>query len=187
MPSSSLIQRFCDAARLVGAEIHEVTDVTAAAECIAKRAAGPILLPPFASGLRLGLGEALRQAGARVIEGDLRPSAPSSPAGVTGANFAIAETGTVVLESTSEAVRLASTLPERHFVLLDPRKVVDDGDAAIPHLRTFHQRQERNYLAYITGPSRTADIERVLTIGVHGPRELHILLLEGLSADFLEM
>src|SRR5690606_27604636 len=97
----------------------------------------------------------------------------AAAAGVTGANFALADTGSVVLESTDEAIRLATTLPERHFVLLDPRKILPDGLAAAPILRRFHQHSERNFLAYITGPSRTADIERVLTIGVHGPRELH--------------
>jgi len=122
-----------------------------------------------------------------VIEGDLRPHAAAAAAGVTGANFALADTGSVVLESTAEAVRLATTLPERHFVLLDPAKILPDGPAAVPYLRRFRDASPRHFLAYISGPSRTADIERVLTIGVHGPRELHILLLAGLSDDFLEL
>jgi L-lactate dehydrogenase complex protein LldG len=107
-------------------------------------------------------------------------------AGVTGANFALADTGTVVLDSTEEPLRLASTFPERHFVLLDPRKILPDGLAAVGLLRALHRRRSPDFIAFITGPSRTADIERVLTIGVHGPRELHILLLEGLSDDPLE-
>ena len=103
-----------------------------------------------------------------------------------GANFGFAATGTVVLESTDEAIRLATTLPEKHFVLLDLGKILENQDAAIPLVRTFHQQLPQAYLAYITGPSRTADIERVLTIGVHGPAELHILLLAGLSDDLME-
>ncbi len=54
-------------------------------------------------------------------------------------------------------------------------------------MRQMHERSPRNYVAYITGPSRTADIERVLTIGVHGPKELYILMVPGLSDDFMEM
>jgi L-lactate dehydrogenase complex protein LldG len=121
-----------------------------------------------------------------VIDGELRSRAARAAAGLSGANFAIAATGTVVLESTAEAIRLATTLPAKHFVLLDPAKIVTDSSAAVPVLRQLHDRLPQAYLAYITGPSRTADIERVLTIGVHGPKELHILLCEGVSDDFLE-
>ena len=121
------------------------------------------------------------------MENDLRQGAAKAAVGLTGANFAFAATGTVVLESTSEDIRLATTLPEHHVVLLDPAKILEDDLAAVPYLRTFHQNSPRNYLAYITGPSRTADIERVLTIGVHGPKQLHILLFSGLSDNPLEM
>jgi L-lactate dehydrogenase complex protein LldG len=121
-----------------------------------------------------------------VVDRDFRRHAAAASAGLTGANFAIAATGTVVLESTDEALRLATTLPPVHFVLLDPRKIVADSTAAVPLLRRFHERLPQAFLAYITGPSRTADIERVLTIGVHGPKELHVLLCEGMSDDFME-
>ncbi len=150
------------------------------------RVRGPLLLPPCASLQRLDLNQRLREAGARVVAADFRCHAPAAAAGLTGANFAIAATGTVVLESTAEPLRLATTLPPVHFVLLDPRKIVADSSAAVPLLRRFHEQLPQTYLAYITGPSRTADIERVLTIGVHGPKELHILLYEGVSDDFME-
>lgn len=178
---------FTVAARKVGAEVVPFTSAEAAAAYIREKAGGAVLLPPSPALARFGLAAALRAAGCEVIEDNFRRAAPTAAAGVTGACFALADTGTVVLESTAEAVRLSTTLPERHFVLLDPRKVLPDGEAAVPQLRQLHRQRPRSFHAYITGPSRTADIERVLTIGVHGPRELHVLLVEGLSDDLAEM
>jgi L-lactate dehydrogenase complex protein LldG len=187
MQQERLITTFSDAARAVGAEVANVADVDAVVDYVKQLADGPVMVPDFASAKRLDLNAALKTAGIALVENDLRQSAATAAVGVTGANFAFAATGTVVLESTSEDIRLATTLPEHHVVLLDPAKILEDDLAAVPHLRTFHQNSPRNYLAYITGPSRTADIERVLTIGVHGPKQLHILLFSGLSDDPLEM
>jgi L-lactate dehydrogenase complex protein LldG len=181
------VEKFVEVARKVGAQVTTVSTADEAMTYIRDRVQGPVVLPPFASGIRLELGKRLREAGCEIAEQELRQVAPLADAGVTGANFALADTGSVVLESTDEAVRLATTLPERHFVLLDPAKILPDGFAAVPYLRRFRKKSPRHFLAYISGPSRTADIERVLTIGVHGPKELHILLMEGLSSDFMEL
>jgi L-lactate dehydrogenase complex protein LldG len=178
---------FSEAARAVGAAVAVAADVEAVVGYIKALATDPILLPSFASAKRIELAAALEVAGVALVQKDLRQVAATASVGVTGANFAFAATGTVVLESTAEDIRLATTLPEHHVVLLDPAKILEDDLAAVPYLRAFHQNSPRNYLAYITGPSRTADIERVLTIGVHGPKQLHILLLSGLSNDPLEM
>jgi L-lactate dehydrogenase complex protein LldG len=178
---------FSEMARRVGAEVLTISDIAEAIAYIGARAGGSILLPPSRALARSGFAEALRGAGCEVCTDDFHRLAPSAAAGVTAANFAFADTGTIVLDSTEESVRLATTLPERHFVLLDPRKILPDSLAAVPYLRQLRASSPRHFLAYITGPSRTADIERVLTIGVHGPRELHVLLLAGLSEDFLEL
>jgi len=181
------VATFTAAAEAVGADVRRVADVQEAAAVIAALASGPVLLPSFPSGERLGLAEALQKAGCAAVTEAFRQRAATAAVGVSGANFALAATGTLVLESTPEPVRLATTLPELHVALLDPRKIIADDLAAVPVLRSFHQRQPRNFLAYVTGPSRTADIERVLTIGVHGPKRLVILLLDGLSDNPLEM
>lgn len=186
MPNKTNIDRFTTAATTVGATVTTIQSAAEAATYMAEQVEGEIILPPSSSLERLGLAEELVKLDVGLIRDEFRARGAQAAAGVTGANFAIAETGSVVLESTPEATRLASTLPEKHFVLLDPTKIIADGFDAVPLLRRFHQEQPRNFLAYLTGPSRTADIERVLTIGVHGPRELHILLLEGLSDDPLE-
>ncbi len=180
------IDQFCRAAETAGAVLCEGENLAAAIAFIAEHAQGGVLLPASVSCERAQLREQLQAAGLD-LPAVGRPEAAGVAAGVTSACFGIADTGTLVLESTPEDVRLASTLPPRHFVLLDRSKIVADGLAAVEPLRCLHQQQPRNYLAYITGPSRTADIERVLTIGVHGPKQLYILLLDNWSSDLLEM
>ncbi len=182
-----MLNQFVEALKKVGGQVAEVATAREAAAYIAARADGAVLLPPQSSLERAGLAAALEAEGVTVVKDSWREHAPTAGAGVTGVNFALADTGSLVLDSTAESLRLTTTLPERHFALLDPCKILTDSLAAIPYLRGFHERAPRNYLAYITGPSRTADIERVLTIGVHGPRELHVLLLSGLSDDFYEL
>ena len=96
--------------------------------------------------------------------------------GLTMAVAGIAETGTVVVRSINEEVRLASMIAEIHIAVLPARAIVADSYALEPQLvQWMHQP---DYTAFVTGPSRTADIERVLALGVHGPLELHILILE---------
>jgi L-lactate dehydrogenase complex protein LldG len=182
-----MLKQFKEALGKVGGQAVEVTNVAEAVAYIAARTTGKVLLPAQPSLDRVSLGTQLETAGIQLIRNAWREQASSAAAGVTGANFALADTGTLVLDSTAEALRLTTTLPEQHFALLDPGKIIADSMAAVPYLRGFHDRLPRNYLAYITGPSRTADIERVLTIGAHGPRELHVLLMNGLSGDFYEL
>ncbi len=187
MSTNQLVDQFSEAAINVGAEVISVDSVAAAADYIAGKVAGFLLVPSFSSGARFKLKAALKKAGVSIVVDKFRSAAAAAEGGLTGVNFAIADTGTLVLESTDEDIRLATTLPPKQFALLDPEKIVADGLEAVKPLRQLHQRDSRNYIAYITGPSRTADIERVLTIGVHGPKELFILLVPGISADFMEM
>ncbi len=185
--STELKKKFVAAAELVGAQVVDCKSLKQAIEYLAEQIDGPLLCPTFASGKRIKLVDKLSKAGVELITDDFRQQAPHAKAGMTGVNFAMADTGSLALESTAEDIRLATTLPEVHFALLDPLKIFTDSLAAVEPLRQLHLRDPRNYIAYITGPSRTADIERVLTIGVHGPKELHILLVPKLSSDPLEM
>lgn len=97
--------------------------------------------------------------------------------GFTMADIGIAETGTLVINCPGEELRLATMLCEYHICVLPRSKIMQDAFAADQQLQA-HMRKTPNYTAFITGASRTADIERVLALGVHGPLELHILLLE---------
>ncbi len=185
--TTELKKSFVAAAQVVGAEVIDCKNLQEAVAYLAEQVDGPLLCPSFASGERAGLAEKLVAAGVTLVAEDFRQQAPHAKWGVTGVNFAMADTGSLALESTAEDIRLATTLPEIHFALLDPEKILADSLDAVEPMRQLHQRDPRNYIAYITGPSRTADIERVLTIGVHGPKQLHILLVPKLSSDPLEM
>jgi L-lactate dehydrogenase complex protein LldG len=94
-------------------------------------------------------------------------------AGVTTAQWGVAETGTLVLESARERSRLASLVPPVHVALLSTRCICASlGDALARVDVASHS------ITLITGPSRTSDIELTLVVGVHGPQTVHVLLLE---------
>jgi L-lactate dehydrogenase complex protein LldG len=93
--------------------------------------------------------------------------------GLTAAQWGVAETGTLVLDSASERHRLASLLPPVHIALLRASHVLDNLGELLKTLR----RPLSPAVTFITGPSRTADIELQLVIGVHGPRELHVVVV----------
>jgi len=103
-----------------------------------------------------------------------REQDPSIRAGVTGALCGIAETGSVVLVSGAGQTLTASLLPEIHIVLLKTSRLVSTVADALckPEVRQAAAG------VLITGPSRTGDIEMSHTIGVHGPGELHVFLID---------
>lgn len=117
-------------------------------------------------------------AGLQLLAPPFRMHANEIHTSLTPVDWGIAETGTLVLDSTSEDVRIATTLAETHIAILPASKIKPDTAAIENELNTVLKTAAAFYTAFITGASRTADIERVLAIGVHGPQELHILVLE---------
>ncbi|MFW5734524.1 MAG: LutC/YkgG family protein, partial [Oceanidesulfovibrio sp.] len=97
--------------------------------------------------------------------------------GFTICQGAIAETGSLVLDSDKEETRLSTMIAEIHVAVVPADSVVKDSYAMEEKLAQLIGKTP-SYTAFITGPSRTADIERVLALGVHGPLELHVLLLD---------
>ena len=101
--------------------------------------------------------------------------------GITSAQAGIAETGTLVLDSSVERNRLVSLVPPVHIAILDASKIfLTLGET----LAALHNGSELSpAITFITGPSRTADIELTLTLGVHGPQELYVIINEGASPE----
>ena len=94
--------------------------------------------------------------------------------GISQVDWAIAGTGTLVQDATGVDKRLVSTLPPIHLALVGTERILEDMGSVLERLRP----DQLNYISFITGPSRTADIERVLTIGVHGPGRLIIVVVD---------
>jgi len=103
-----------------------------------------------------------------------RAAAASAKVGISQLDWAIAGTGTLVQDATAVEKRLVSTLPPIHLAVLGTERILADFSSVLQRL----QPEQINYIAFITGPSRTADIERVLTIGVHGPERLIVVVVD---------
>jgi L-lactate dehydrogenase complex protein LldG len=99
---------------------------------------------------------------------------------ITGADAAIAESGSIALVSGPGRGRLASLLPPLHIALLSASRIVRSLPEALDLLaRSFGPTffSDRSNVVFVSGPSRTADIELSLTLGVHGPRAVHVVIV----------
>ena len=114
--------------------------------------------------------------GAEVAGDDVAPIVAAST-GVSRALLGVAETGSVLLAPASRRERLVSLLPPQHVVVLDAATLLASLDDALLTMRSV-LAAGTPYVSLVTGPSRTADIERVITVGAHGPRRLHVLVVE---------
>jgi len=119
--------------------------------------------------LPAGILEELKNDGIKIDYG----ADPQIKAGITGINAAVAETGTIVLTSGGGHPSSTSLLPDIHIAVLRE----DDIYKNLPQVFKLQEIQDASSCVLISGPSRTADIEMTLTIGVHGPEELHVYCL----------
>ena len=97
--------------------------------------------------------------------------------GITTAQWAIAETGTLVLESERERHRLASLVPPVHVAIIQASRIRRTMSEVLELIKNPDVGLSRT-VTFITGPSRTSDIELTLAIGVHGPGELHVIVID---------
>ena len=133
--------------------------------------------------------EATVQAIQQHARESLRQKFIEATVGISGANMAIAETGTIVLVTNEGNADLTTTLPPVHIALFGIDKLVATLDDAVAVLRMLPRSGTgqimSSYVNWITGPSRSADIEQSLTIGVHGPREMHCVILDNGREEML--
>lgn len=179
-----LFERYAAAA---GAQVTFAPDTGAAAALIAGMAGGQVKCRVEVCELYPELYRGLLAAGlvVTVSEDTAVPDASRSEiaaalaggVGIVAGKAGVAETGSVLLADDSLAARLLSMLADICVVILPEASIVRDLDA-VGELIAELDRQGHRYLSMVTGPSRTADIERVLTIGVQGPKALHVVVLQ---------
>ncbi|MDH3701636.1 MAG: lactate utilization protein [Alphaproteobacteria bacterium] len=109
------------------------------------------------------------------------PSDGGDEVGLTGAFAAVAETGTLVLRSGPTHPTTLNFLPDTHIVLLRTSQVVGPYEDAWDRLRAAGALPRT--VNFVSGPSRTADIEQTIQLGAHGPRRLHIVLIDDAGGD----
>ncbi|NLP42204.1 MAG: LUD domain-containing protein [Veillonellaceae bacterium] len=106
---------------------------------------------------------------------DIAEHVDTADIGISAVEFGIAETGSVCMDGYAIEHRLVSMLPPLHIVFMNSSYIVPGVNEALEVLSKVFNR---GYISFITGPSRTADIERVLSIGVHGPCRFVIIAVD---------
>lgn len=181
---TDLFSRFQQRLSSAGGESHQVANLAEAVELIAAHPAlisGDMIVPPN-FGLHQQWGAILpllSSRGINIREAGSPASVADAPAGLSGAELALAETGSVLLAENALEARVVGMLTLTHFVLVREGKLVPmlDDAAAILQQLTRAGSDQRHYISFVTGPSRTADIERTLTIGVQGPKVLCVIIV----------
>jgi L-lactate dehydrogenase complex protein LldG len=173
--------RFLDRAGDYGAVVRVVTqeDVTeAVGEACRGKGIARVVVPPDLPAAWLPAGvAAVPDVGLDVRELDEIAGA------ITGCALAIAETGTIVLDSGARQGRRALTLvPDFHLCIVEEAQVVDGVPAAMRRLAD-NLRSERRPVTFVSGPSATSDIELSRVEGVHGPRRLEVVVVQACRGD----
>ncbi|HJV66564.1 MAG TPA: lactate utilization protein [Geomonas sp.] len=179
-----MYEQFKTRAVAVGAEVHRFASRRDAVEFIVTllEKEGLTDLPgSYAVWADQSLLDKAEQLQLRTVDGISfqvnRALAARSRFGISRMEWAVADTGSLVQDQSAPEQRLASSLPDIHLAVVPTSNIVANK---VELFRKINPSTSR-YIAFITGPSRTADIERVLTIGVHGPQRLIIVFVDELE------
>jgi len=175
---ASLVERFQQAVESVAGRCVVVPDETEAAELMqliieqknARRIAvtNSPLVQRVVKRVKLDV---------ELLENVVPPALFDCDIGITSAQWAVAETGTLVLESDKEQHRLASLVPPVHIAIIEADQIRHTLAEVLQALSKHGQDTLSRTVTFVTGPSRTSDIELTLAISVHGPAELYVIVL----------
>jgi L-lactate dehydrogenase complex protein LldG len=189
-----LLDRFLDMAGRGGWNVHRVAGAEAALGCVDSivgeleatqvvRSGQPVFddVPVDTALQWRGIEITPIVHGAAAEREQLREKMRRADVGLTGTDYALAETGSLVILPRRGLSRLVSVVPPVHVALVRPGEVLETlHDLFLLRRLEYKQRDGEmgSYLNFITGPSRTADIEMTIVQGVHGPRAVHLILVE---------
>ena len=176
----TVVERFCQALEAVAGRCLVVRDEAEAAEALRQiaeqRGARRVAVSDAPLVRRVVEGAGLA---AEVLEDAAVSDLFDCDLGVTGAQWGAAETGTLVLESDAERHRLASLVPTAHVAIVEAARVRETLGEVLREIEGRGEGGLSRAVTFITGPSRTSDIELTLAIGVHGPAELYVVVITG--------
>ena len=193
--SIELTNQMAEAASTIGWKVHRVANPEDAADIVAnicdQKGATSVLRSTHDILDEINVDAAVTTTGAnlRVTEhsgvnnqtkvNESKSTAFAADIGITGVDYAIAETGTVVLHPRSGLSRLVSLAQPTHIAVLRPGEILDSLDDLFAMERSDHMSGNlAGSMNLISGPSKTADIEGTTVTGIHGPLEVHLIILE---------
>ena len=124
----------------------------------------------------IGIVPALREAGVEVFTDHIRLHAETAQGGISAAQYGVADLGSILQVGDVIDARIVATMSADYFGILKESTIVDDYDAMFDVICALPEMP--NFVGFVTGPSRTADIECVSTVGVHGPLRLSIVIIQ---------
>ena len=190
----ALLRRLAETAAAASWHVHGPVPAEDAAETVAEIASGlgarHVVRSAEEIFRRIDIDGALRRSGISPTvlaagrsrgRSALKGLAFNADLGITGVTYAIAETGSCVITPRKGVARMTSLAPPAYIAVVEADQVLDSMDDYFALTRLAYQKargRAPNYVNFISGPSRTADIEQTLTIGVHGPGVVHMVLVE---------
>lgn len=177
LPDAERVALFCAMAEKAAATVTRVRS----SDQVPKAVSDYLRSKNLPASLRMGGDrrlKALPWAKLKALEIKPGPSDGFDEAGISHAFAGIAETGTLVLHSGADNPTTINFLPEHHIVVVDAADVAGDMEAVLARIRRkFGKGAMPRALNFVTGPSRSGDIEQKLILGAHGPRALHLIVV----------
>ncbi len=173
-----MLARFIEEAEKLSCEIHQVDGEKTAIEEILTLIDGEddILGWAFENIPLPNLESALKEKGIHIDES----ANPDLGYGITGVEAALAGTGSIILSSGAGKSRAASLLPKIHIAVLHSEEIIQDLESWVALKPDLHKASN---IFLVSGPSKTADIAMELVMGMHGPQEVHLILIKSLKKE----